>query len=128
MRARVDGSTLITAFKTIQVTIRICGLETVTTVGSVPWHLLVMKTNALNHDWTIYDKFESSDPLYCPVDTWQIRMVPEDINTPFPSVPNSQMTRNVWIHEEPTVGMIVRLFPSYEGNFTIYVMGSTVGE
>lgn len=48
VRARVDGTDLITAFKTIQVTIRICGLESVLINGIVPWHLLIMKTNALN--------------------------------------------------------------------------------
>jgi hypothetical protein len=127
VRARVDASRTIVAFKTIQVTIRICGLETVTTVGSVPWHLLVMRTDALNQDWLLTDKYESSDPLYCPVDTWEIRMVQEDIDALVPSVPDNEMTRNAWVYEEPTVGMIVRLFPSYEGNYTIYVMGSTVG-
>jgi hypothetical protein len=54
-------------------------------------------------------------------------MVQEDIDALVPSVPDSEMTRNAWVYEEPTVGMIVRLFPSYEGNYTIYVMGSTVG-
>lgn len=87
-----------------------------------------MRTNATNKDWFLEDKYESSDPMYCPVDRWQIRMVDEDIDVEFPSLPDSDMTRNSWIYEEPTVGYIVRLFPSYEGNYTIFVMGHTVGD
>lgn len=54
-------------------------------------------------------------------------MAPTDIDALVPQYPDDNMKLNAWVYEEPTVGVIVRLFPSYEGNWTIYVMGHTVG-
>jgi hypothetical protein len=86
-----------------------------------------MKSNASMIDFTLEDKYVSSDPDWCPVDKWSIRMINENINTSPPNIPDHEMMYNSWVYNEPTLGHILRLFPSYEGNWTIYVMGNTVG-
>jgi len=55
-------------------------------------------------------------------------MQDEPFLTEFPSFPDEEMQLNAWIFDHDTVGHIVRLFPSYQGNFTIYVAGYTVGD
>jgi len=88
---------------------------------------MIMKDNTTNVDWSLDDKFVSSDPDYCPIDTYTIRYEDEDLETSNPSTLDDDQKLNAWIFDHPDLGTLIRLFPSFEGNFTYYVYGSTVG-